>query len=78
MDELRRRLRNRGADQEKDLVVREKRALEELEQVDRFNYAVVNREGCLDQAAAQVEAILIAERCRVRRRRVTLSEAARG
>jgi len=78
LEELRRRLRNRGADQEKDLAVREKRALEELEQVDRFDYAVVNREGCLDQAAAQVEAILIAEKCRVHRRRSTLSEAARG
>jgi guanylate kinase len=78
LEELRRRLRNRGADQKKDLAVREKRALEELEQVDRFDYAVVNREGCLDQAAAQVEAILIAEKCRVHRRRITLSEAARG
>lgn len=77
VEELRQRLRNRGADRERDLAIREKRALNELERVDEFDYAVVNEEGCLDRAADQVEAILIAERCRVHRRRITLAEVPR-
>jgi guanylate kinase len=77
VEELRQRLRKRGANREKDLAVREKRALDELKRVDEFDYAVVNEEGCLDRAADQVESILMAERCRVHRRRITLAEVPR-
>ena len=48
-------------------------ARQELAQVCRYDYCVVNRDGELEQAVADIEAIITAEKCRVRPRRVHLA-----
>ena len=45
--------------------MRFKRAYEEINEVSKYNYVVVNDE--VDQAASKVQAILDAEKCRVDR-----------
>ncbi len=40
-------------------------AREELAQLEQFDYRVVNRDNSLDQAVAEIDAIIAAEKCRV-------------
>lgn len=71
-EELIQRLRARNTEDPEALARRIATAREELKRVEEFDYVVVNREGCLDEAVAQVQAILQAEKCRVHPRRVSL------
>lgn len=48
-------------------------ARQELAQMDRYDYCVINREGRLAQAVDDIEAIIVAEKCRVVPRRVNLA-----
>ena len=64
-DELRRRLQGRGTEPPE----RERRletAAREILQADRFDYVVVNEE--VDVASQELQAIVTAERCRLKRR----------
>lgn len=66
-DELERRLRGRDRDAEPaDLARRLERARVELRQSGRYDYLVVNE--LIPVAADAVRSIVVAERCRVRRR----------
>ena len=65
MDELRRRLVNRGTDSKDKIFNRFKIAYKEINEVTKYNYVVVNDD--LDRAVDKVNAILISERCRVDR-----------
>ncbi len=47
-------------------------ARQELALMDRYDYCVINREGHLGEAVADIEAIIVAEKCRVSPRRVKL------
>lgn len=47
-------------------------ALSEVERIQEFDYAVINREGQLEQTVAQVLAIVEAEKCRTGREPVRL------
>ncbi len=71
-EELVQRLQARKTEDPEALARRIATAREELRRVEEFDYVVVNREGCLDEAVAQVQAILQAEKCRVHPRRVSL------
>jgi guanylate kinase len=71
-EELERRLRARGGDTPEQLRKRLATAREEAQRLDEFDYVVVNRAGELDQAVDDVLAIVRAEHCRVRHRRVQL------
>lgn len=71
-EELLQRLRTRKTEDPEALARRIATAREELKRVEEFDYVVVNREGCLDEAVAQVQAILQAEKCRVHPRQVFL------
>jgi guanylate kinase len=64
--ELARRLRGRGTEDEARVAARLAVAAEEVEQVDRFDYVVINDE--LEPAARELEAILVAGRARRDRR----------
>ncbi len=64
--ELVRRLRKRGGDTERQVEARISTAREEMCHLEEFDYLVINYEGRLDQAVEQIEAILTAERCRIR------------
>ncbi len=64
-EELFRRIRGRGTESEEELARRLRTAEEEIRAIPEFDYLVVNDE--LGQAVRRVEAILTAERLRIRR-----------
>jgi guanylate kinase len=55
-----------------DLEQRLKTAAVEMRRIGEFDYLVVNENGRLDQTVEQVKAIVMAERLRVKPRRVVL------
>ena len=65
MEELRDRLVNRGTDSPDKIITRFKRAYEEINEVTKYNYVVVNDE--VNKACDKVASILKAEKCRVDR-----------
>ena len=65
LKELVRRLKVRGTDTKEKIVERFRRAYEEVNEVTKYNYVVVNDK--LDEAVEKVEAIIAAEKCRVDR-----------
>jgi guanylate kinase len=65
MDELAQRLRERRSDVESDIARRLVRAREEVALWRSYDYLVVNRDQ--KDAADQLTAIIVAERCRTRR-----------
>ena len=69
-DELRPRLALRMTESSPEMELRLKVAREELQQVAQFDYRVVNHEGGLDRAVADIDAIIAAEKCRVAPRKV--------
>lgn len=70
--ELERRLRARRTESEEDLALRLQTARRELEQIDLFDYAVVNRDFALDSTVDTIMAIIHAEHHRSRPRQVRL------
>jgi guanylate kinase len=65
MEELRDRLVNRGTDSPDKIITRFKRAYEEINEVTKYNYVVVNDK--VDVASNKVISIIKAEKCRVDR-----------
>jgi len=72
MEELESRLRQRRTETPSDLELRLKTAGEELEQLPLFDYIVFNPRGEINSAVADVQAIIAAEKCRVKPREVSL------
>ena len=72
MKELEERLRKRKTESGSHLALRIETALEEMKRLPLFDYVVVNHHDRLDVAAAQIDAILVAEKCRVNPRVVEL------
>jgi guanylate kinase len=71
-EELVLRLKQRHTETPSDLDLRIKTAGEELESLPLFDYLVINRQGEIDRAVADVEAIITAEKCRVTQREISL------
>lgn len=65
MAELRKRLEGRETETAEKINQRFKRAYEEINAVNNYNYVVVNDE--IEKAVDKIEAILISEKCRVDR-----------
>lgn len=65
MSELRTRLEQRRTELKADLERRIETALKEMDCLRHFDYCVVNSEGHLDEAVACINAIVMAEQCRV-------------
>ena len=65
MEELRDRLVHRGTDSPDKIISRFKRAYEEINEVTKYNYVVVNDE--VEKASNKVISIMKAEKCRVDR-----------
>ena len=65
MEELKQRIIKRGSETPESLMKRFKSAYKEINYVSRYNYAVVNDE--VELATEKIEAIILAERCRVDR-----------
>ena len=72
MEELEERLRKRKTESGSHLALRIKTALEEMKRLPLFDYVVVNHHDRLDLAVAQIDSILVAEKCRVNPRVVEL------
>lgn len=72
MEELEKRLRKRETESGIDLNLRIETAWEEMKRLPLFDYVVVNRQGEVDLALAQIDAIITAEKCRVNPRVVEL------
>lgn len=65
LEELERRLRNRGTESETEIEKRLSVAREELESIDFYDYVVINDE--IDHAVNKVKSIRTAEKCRFER-----------
>ena len=65
MEIVKERIKARGAENADQIIKRFKRAYQELNEINKYNYVVVNDE--LAEAVQKVEAILISEKCRVDR-----------
>ncbi len=72
-EELVLRLKQRHTESPFDLALRTKTAEGEIKQLSLFDYIVVNKRDEIDQAVAEIEAIITAEKCRVSPREITLS-----
>jgi guanylate kinase len=72
MEELEKRLKQRRTETSTDLELRLKTAADELRQMPMFDYLVVNRPGEINQAVADIIAIIKAEKCRVTQRELSL------
>ena len=70
VDELRSRLAGRGTEDENEVQRRLEEASAELSRIGEFDYRVVNRDGGLEAAVREVDAIIAAEKCRVEPRLV--------
>jgi guanylate kinase len=71
-EELIARLQQRRTETETDINLRINTAGEELDRLPLFDYVVINRQGELDRAVADIQAIFNAEKCRVKPRNISL------
>ncbi len=72
MREMERRLRRRMTESPEALQRRLHTARQEMEEASKFDYVVVNQDGRMEQAVAEIEAIINGERRRTPPRRVAL------
>lgn len=72
IEKLEARLRKRRTEPEDYLRIRLHAARLEMNEVDKFDYAIVNEDDALDETADLIYAIIRAEKCRVRPRRLSL------
>ena len=72
MEELENRLRNRLSESSADLALRLKKAKEETNSLQLFDYAITSRQDKLDEVVFQIDAIVTAEKCRVSPRAINL------
>jgi guanylate kinase len=72
MGELVRRLGERHTESPFDLALRLKTAEKEMEKLPLFDYVVISRQGEIQLVVAEIEAIISAEKCRVKPREIRL------
>jgi len=65
MEEVKRRIKARGLENNEQIVDRFKTAYREINEINKYNYVVVN--DVIEDAVSKVEAILVSEKCRVDR-----------
>ena len=70
--ELERRLRGRNTDDEQTICKRLSRALEEVREINMYDYLVINDQ--VDNAVAELDAIMSAAECRVANRRQIMDQ----
>jgi len=67
MEELKKRIVKRGTEDPEVILKRFKSAFEEINFIKRYNYIVVNDK--VEEAVRKIEAVILAEKCRVDRNR---------
>ncbi len=65
MEEVKKRIIARGSEDKEQIITRFKTAYQELNEISKYNYVVVNDK--VENAVKKIEAILISEKCRVDR-----------
>jgi guanylate kinase len=76
-EELIRRLKKRRTETSEGLEKRIATAREEMKRLDEFDYVVVNRDHHLDETVETIAAIITAERCKVKQRKIELQGGVR-
>jgi guanylate kinase len=76
-EELTRRLKKRRTETPEGLEKRIATAREEMKRLDEFDYVVVNRDHHLDETVKTIAAIITAERCKVKQRKIELQGGVR-
>jgi guanylate kinase len=71
-EELVNRLEARSSESPEHLRRRVEMARQEIQQIEQFDYVIVNRHGCLEDTVERLVAVILAEKCRVRQREVRL------
>jgi guanylate kinase len=72
MEALEKRLRKRSSESSIDLALRLERAKGEIKSLPIFDYVITSRQNKLDEVVFQIDAIVVAEKCRVNPRIVKL------
>ena len=72
MEELEKRLGKRRSESSADLALRLDKAKEEIKSLPLFDYVITSRQNKLDEVISQIDAIVAAEKCRVKPRIVEL------
>jgi guanylate kinase len=72
LDELKNRLRQRYTEKPPELAIRLRAAADEIKQVSKFDYVVMNNKDGLDIAVEEIRAIITAEKHRVKPRQIIL------
>ncbi len=72
IEELERRLRKRRSESSTDLALRLERAKGEMKSLPLFDYVITSHQDKLDDVVSQMDAIVAAEKCRVKPRIVEL------
>jgi len=72
MEELELRLKQRRSESSIDLALRLERAKEEIKSLPLFDYVITSHQDRLDDIISQIDAIVTAEKCRVKPRIVEL------
>ena len=65
-EELEKRLRKRHSESPTDLALRLEKAQEEIKSLPLFDYVITCRQNKLDEVVSQIDAIVAAEKCRVK------------
>ena len=71
-EELERRLRGRSSESGADLALRLEKAREEMKSLPLFDYVITSYQNKLDDVISRIQAIVVAEKCRVNPRVVKL------
>ena len=72
VEELEKRLRRRRSESSEDLALRLERAKGEIKSLPLFDYVITSHQNKLDEVVSQIDAIVAAEKCRVKPRIVEL------
>ena len=67
LSELSQRLMQRRTESDETLELRIQTASEEIDKLSEFDYVVVNRKGEIDKAVFEIQSIITAEKCRIRK-----------
>jgi guanylate kinase len=72
LEELSNRLRQRFTETDSDLELRLRTAMDEMQAIGNFDYVVINQRNRMDAAIKNILAIVAAEKCRTKPRKITL------
>ena len=72
VDELAARLNRRYTESPESMALRLRACQHEMEQISKFDYVVFNHRNQIESAVNEIKAIITAEKCRVKPRKITL------